>query len=107
MNSHPSNAMLNGLTSQFTPTVTAIPRHCRRTWPSEARSTRSSIGTIIAQMSTATGRLTCATSRLPMAASAHQLFLAAAAAGHGGRDDAFVIRVWEALTGIELPAKKD
>ena len=41
---------------------------------------------------------------LPMASAAHQLFLAAAAAGHGGRDDAFVIRVWEALTGIELPA---
>jgi len=43
---------------------------------------------------------------LPMAAAAHQLFLAAAAAGHGGRDDAFVIRVWEALTGIELPGGK-
>ena len=40
---------------------------------------------------------------LPMASSAHQLFLAAAAAGHGARDDAFVIRVWQALTGIELP----
>jgi len=31
------------------------------------------------------------------------LFLAAAAAGHGARDDAFVIRVWEALAGITLP----
>ncbi len=41
---------------------------------------------------------------LPMASAAHQLFLAAAAAGHGPRDDAFVIRVWEALTGIALPA---
>jgi 3-hydroxyisobutyrate dehydrogenase-like beta-hydroxyacid dehydrogenase len=40
---------------------------------------------------------------LPMASAAHQLFLAAAASGHGGRDDAFVIRVWEALTGIKLP----
>jgi 3-hydroxyisobutyrate dehydrogenase len=40
---------------------------------------------------------------LPMAAAAHQLFLAAAAHGEGGRDDAFVIRVWQALTGIELP----
>ncbi len=39
----------------------------------------------------------------PMASSAHQLFLAAAAAGHGKADDAFVIRVWEALTGIALP----
>ncbi len=42
---------------------------------------------------------------LPLAAAAHQLFLAAAAGGHGARDDAFVIRVWEALTGIALPAK--
>ena len=40
---------------------------------------------------------------LPMASAAHQLFLAAAAAGHGARDDAFVIRVWQALTGIQLP----
>jgi 3-hydroxyisobutyrate dehydrogenase len=44
---------------------------------------------------------------LPLASAAHQLFLAAAAAGHGGRDDAFVIRVWEALAGIQLPEKKD
>jgi len=40
---------------------------------------------------------------LPMAAAAHQLFLAAAAAGHGAKDDAFVIRVWQALAGIKLP----
>ena len=40
---------------------------------------------------------------LPLASTAHQLFLAAAASGHGGKDDAFVIRVWQALTGIELP----
>ncbi len=43
---------------------------------------------------------------LPLAAAAHQLFLAAAAAGHGAKDDAFVIRVWEALAGIALPAAK-
>lgn len=42
---------------------------------------------------------------LPLSAAAHQLFLAAAAAGHGGRDDAFVIRFWEKLTGIALPEK--
>ena len=42
---------------------------------------------------------------LPLAAAAHQLFLAAAAAGHGGQDDAFVIRFWEALAGISLPHK--
>ena len=40
---------------------------------------------------------------LPLAAAAHQLFLAAAAAGHGNKDDAFVIRVWETLAGIKLP----
>ncbi len=43
---------------------------------------------------------------LPMASAAHQLFLAAAAAGEGGRDDAFVIRVWERLAGIALPEGK-
>ena len=43
---------------------------------------------------------------LPMASSAHQLFLAAAAMGQGARDDAFVIRVWEKLAGIELPEAK-
>ena len=43
---------------------------------------------------------------LPMAAAAHQLFLAAAANGQGLKDDSFVIRVWEALTGIDLPEKK-
>lgn len=40
---------------------------------------------------------------LPMASAAHQLFLAAAAAGHGARDDAFVIRFWQMLAGIDLP----
>jgi hypothetical protein len=34
------------------------------------------------------------------------LFLAAAANGQGLKDDSFVIRVWEQLTGIGLPAKK-
>jgi 3-hydroxyisobutyrate dehydrogenase-like beta-hydroxyacid dehydrogenase len=43
---------------------------------------------------------------LPMAAAAHQLFLAAAANGQGYKDDAFVIRVWSALTGIALPEKQ-
>lgn len=40
---------------------------------------------------------------LPLASSAHQLFLAAAANGQGAKDDAFVIRFWQALAGIELP----
>ncbi len=44
---------------------------------------------------------------LPMAAAAHQLFLAAAANGQGLKDDAFVIRVWQALAGIELPDAKE
>jgi len=43
---------------------------------------------------------------LPLAAAAHQLFLAAAANGQGYKDDAFVIRVWSALTGITLPEKR-
>jgi len=42
---------------------------------------------------------------LPLAAAAHQLFLAAAAHGEGAKDDVFVIRVWQALTGIALPGK--
>jgi 3-hydroxyisobutyrate dehydrogenase-like beta-hydroxyacid dehydrogenase len=42
---------------------------------------------------------------LPLAAAAHQLFLAAAAHGDGMKDDAFVIRVWQALTGIDLPGE--
>ena len=44
---------------------------------------------------------------LPMAAAAHQLFLAAAAHGEGAKDDAFVIRVWQALAGIDLPKPPD
>ena len=51
--------------SQFTPRVTAMPRQWRATWPMAPKSTRSSIGTIISQMSRATGMLTCATSRRP------------------------------------------
>lgn len=42
----------------------------------------------------------------PLAAAAHQLFLGAAGLGHGSKDDAFVIRVWEALAGIALPSKE-
>jgi 3-hydroxyisobutyrate dehydrogenase len=43
---------------------------------------------------------------LPLTAAAHQQFLAASAAGHGGEDDSAVIKVFDALTPIELPAKK-
>lgn len=40
---------------------------------------------------------------VPLAAQAQQLFTAARAIGQGGKDDGFVIRVWQALTGIKLP----
>lgn len=41
----------------------------------------------------------------PLAAQAHQLFVAARAMGHGGVDDAFVIRAYQALSGILLPGE--
>ena len=41
---------------------------------------------------------------LPLTASAHQMFLAAAAAGHGGEDDSAVIKTFP---GIELPHTKE
>jgi len=40
---------------------------------------------------------------VPLASQAQQLFTAASAMGHGRADDGFVIRVWQALTGIRLP----
>lgn len=43
---------------------------------------------------------------LPLAAAAHQLYLATAAAGHGNEDDAAVVKFYAELTGLELPAKK-
>jgi putative dehydrogenase len=43
---------------------------------------------------------------LPLAAQAHQLFLATAAAGHGNADDASVIKFYAALSGIELPVRR-
>ena len=41
-----------------------------------------------------------------MAATALQLFTMAAAHGHGGEDDAAVIKVFETLAGIKLPDGK-
>ena len=41
---------------------------------------------------------------LPLTCAAHQMFLAAAAAGRGGEDDAAVVKNFP---GIELPRKKD
>ena len=43
---------------------------------------------------------------LPITATAHQLYLAASAAGHGLEDDSAVVKVFQALTGIPLPEKK-
>lgn len=39
---------------------------------------------------------------LPIAAAAHQQYLAAAAAGHGREDDSAVVKVYEQLAGIEV-----
>jgi len=41
---------------------------------------------------------------LPLAAAAHQQFLAAAGAGLGRADDSAVVRVYERLTGVNIPA---
>jgi 3-hydroxyisobutyrate dehydrogenase-like beta-hydroxyacid dehydrogenase len=43
---------------------------------------------------------------VPLAAQALQLFVAQRALGHGGRDDAFVLRVWQALAGFALPGEE-
>jgi putative dehydrogenase len=40
---------------------------------------------------------------LPLAAAAHQLYLATAAAGHGAEDDSAVIKFYAELAGLELP----
>jgi 3-hydroxyisobutyrate dehydrogenase len=40
---------------------------------------------------------------LPVTAAAHQQFLAASGMGLGGADDAAVVKVYQALSGIELP----
>jgi 3-hydroxyisobutyrate dehydrogenase len=40
---------------------------------------------------------------LPLAATAHQMFMHASAAGHGREDDAAVIKIFP---GIELPSSR-
>ena len=67
MNSQPSAAMENGLTAQLMNRVTPMPRQCSRTLPMAAKSTLTSMGMIISQISAATGRLTCASSAAPIA----------------------------------------
>lgn len=42
---------------------------------------------------------------VPLAAQALQLFVAQRAIGQGGRDDAFVLRVWQAIAGFPLPGE--
>jgi L-threonate 2-dehydrogenase len=44
---------------------------------------------------------------LPLAATAHQLYLATAAAGHGAEDDSAVIKFYAALAGLTLPGGAD
>jgi 3-hydroxyisobutyrate dehydrogenase len=43
---------------------------------------------------------------LPLAASAHQLYLATSAMGHGGEDDAAVVKYYAALAGLRLPGQE-
>jgi len=43
---------------------------------------------------------------LPLTATAHQQFLAAAGAGFGQEDDSAVVKVYQAMSGISLPQKK-
>ncbi|HEY9567106.1 MAG TPA: NAD-binding protein, partial [Thalassobaculum sp.] len=43
---------------------------------------------------------------LPLTATAHQQFLAASAGGLGRQDDSAVIKVFQKLTGIDLPSEK-
>jgi hypothetical protein len=67
MKIQPSSAIEKGLTAQLTNSVTPMPRQCCFTWLSAPKSTFSSIGMIITQISRPTGRLTWATSMRPMA----------------------------------------
>ena len=68
MKSHASSAMVKGLIAQLTKRVTAMPRQCTRTSRKAPKSIFISIGTIISQTSSATGRLTCASVAWPSAA---------------------------------------
>ena len=42
----------------------------------------------------------------PLTAAAHQLYLAAAGSGLAGEDDSAVVKVYQQLSGIELPKKR-
>ena len=58
--------MENGFTAQLMKSVTPMPRQCSLTPDNAAKSIFISIGMIISQISTATGRLTLAISAEPM-----------------------------------------
>ena len=60
-----SRAMENGFTPQLMNSVTPTPFQCCLTSSSERKSILSSIGRIINQINTATGKLTLATSMAP------------------------------------------
>lgn len=64
---HPNSAIENGFTAQLMNSVTPIPRQYRRTPANAPKSIFISMGMTISHTSTATGRLTCATSRPPTA----------------------------------------
>ena len=70
MNSQASSAIENGFTPQFTNSVTPTPFQCLRTSCNDWKSIFSSIGRIISQISTATGRLTRAISIEPSVSKA-------------------------------------
>lgn len=59
--------MEKSLTAWLMNSVTPMPRQCSLTRPRAANSILASIGMIMAQISTATGRLTQATSAEPIA----------------------------------------
>jgi 3-hydroxyisobutyrate dehydrogenase-like beta-hydroxyacid dehydrogenase len=67
---------------------------------------RSAVSIFVKDLGIVLDQARALTFPLPLAAAAHQLFLAAAAGGYGAKDDAFVIRVWQALAGIALPEGK-
>ena len=67
MKNAPSAAIENGLTAQLMNRVTPMPRQCWRTSLSAAKSILISMGTIMSQISAATGRLTLAISAAPIA----------------------------------------
>ncbi len=62
MKIQPSKAIENGFTAQLTNRVTPMPRACCRTSCRRPKSIFTSIGTIITQISSPTGRFTRANS---------------------------------------------